>query len=253
MNWENECEEIVTGTDPGTPSVTDPVMVRWRDGAMTTHHSHQSGAGPADAVQLGLFDSEGPATPSFVHPRHRRFAALLVLAAGDEHAVLEVLALLEPELGVLAGRLIRLGIDPDVARCEALSVAWEVVAGHRVGPVLPTKHCLTNVIWTELRREFGVRRDRGIELVPLSDEIDVAAPEIDLEEPWHGLLPAAVAAGVINENQAVVVAQTRLEGRGLAEIAQDLGRPYDAIQKDRRRAEQALGSFARSYDAEGPR
>ena len=154
---------------------------------------------------------------------------------------------------MLAGRLVRLGIDPDVARCEALSVAWEVVAGHRVGPVLPTKVCLTTVIWTELRREFGVRRDRGIELVPLSDEIDVAAPEVDPAEPWPGLLDAAVAAGVINENQAVVVAQTRIEGRGLAEVAQDLGRPYDAVQKDRRRAEHALGTFARFYDAEGPR
>jgi DNA-directed RNA polymerase specialized sigma24 family protein len=121
-----------------------------------------------------------------------------------------------------------------------------------VGPVLPTKVCLTTVIWTELRREFGVRRDRGIELVPLSDEMDVAAPEV-VEEPCHGLFEAAVAAGVINENQAVLVAQTRVEGRGLAEIARDLGRPYDAVQKDRRRAEHALGSFARSYGAEGPR
>jgi hypothetical protein len=253
MTWKNASKNIRTGSDPGTPSVTDPVMVLWRDGAMTTHHSHQSGAGPADAVQLGLFDSEEPATPLFVHPRHRRFATLLVRAAGDEEAALEVLGLLEPELGVLAGRLVRQGVDPDVARCEALSVAWEVVAGHRVGPVLPTKVCLTTVIWTELRREFGVRRDRGIELVPLSDEMDVAAPEVDLEEQWHGLLDAAVGAGVINENRAVLVAQTRLEGRGLAEIARDLGRPYDAVQKDRRRAEHALGSFARSYGAEGPR
>jgi len=253
MTCENECEKIRTGSDPGTLPVTDPVMVLWRDGAMTTHHSHHDGAGRADAVQLGLFESEEPATPLFVHPRHRRFAALLVRAAGDEDAALEVLALLEPELGVLAGRLVRLGIDSDVARCEALSVAWEVVAGHRVCPLLPTKACLTTVIWTELRREFGLRRDRGMELVPLSDEIDVAAPEIDLEEPWHGLLDAAVGAGVINENQAVLVAQTRIEGRGLAEIAQDLGRPYDAVQKDRRRAEHALGTFARFYDAEGPR
>jgi len=227
-------------------------MVLWRDGAMTTHHSHHGSAGRADVVQLGLFDSQEPGT-LFVHPRHRKFAALLIRAAGDEDAALEVLALLEPELGVLAGRLVRLGIEADVARDEALSVAWEVVAGHRLGPVLPTKVCLTMMIWTELRREFGVRRDRGIELVPLSDEIDVAATEVDPADPWHGLLDAAVAAGVINENQAVIVAQTRIEGRGLTEVAMDLGRPYDAVQKDRRRAEHALGTFARFYDAEGPR
>jgi len=227
-------------------------MVLWRDGAMTTHHSHHPGAGRADAVQLGFFDSQEPGT-LFVHPRHRKFAGLLLRAAGDEDAALEVLALLEPELGVLARRLVRLGIEPDVARGEALAVAWEVVAGHRLGPVLPTKHCLAMVIWTELRREIGVRRDRGMELVPLTDEIDVAAPEIDPAAPWHGLLDAAVGAGVINENQAVVVAQTRIEGRRLTEVAHDLGRPYDAVQKDRRRAEHALGTFARFYDAEGPR
>ena len=62
-----------------------------------------------------------------------------------------------------------------------------------------------------------------------------------------------MVAGVISANQAEVVAQTRIEGRGLAEVAKDLGRPYDALQKDRRRAEHALRSFARRYDAEGLR
>jgi len=118
--------------------------------------------------------------------------------------------------------------------------------------VLATKACLASVVWTELRREFGVRRDRGIELVPLTDEIDVAAPEVDPEKPWPGLLDAAIAAGVINAHQALVVAQTRVDGRGLAEVAQDLGRPYAAVQKDRRRAERALAAFVRFYDAEGP-
>jgi DNA-directed RNA polymerase specialized sigma24 family protein len=61
-----------------------------------------------------------------------------------------------------------------------------------------------------------------------------------------------VVAGVISANQAEVVAQTRLEGRGLAEVAKDLGRPYNALQKDRRRAEHALRFFARRYGAEGP-
>jgi DNA-directed RNA polymerase specialized sigma24 family protein len=253
MTWKNAGEEFLLGTDPGMPSVTDPVMVLWRDAAMTTHHCHRGGAGPTDAVQLGLFESEDTELCPFVHPRHRRFAALLLRAAGDENAALEVLSLLEPELGVLARRLVRLAIEPDVAQGEALSVAWEVVAGHRLGPLLPTKACLTTVIWTELRREFGVRRYRRIELVPLTDEIDIAAPGVDPAEPWPGLLDAAIAGGVITRNQAIVVAQTRVEGRGLAEVARDLGRPYDAVQKDRRRAEQALATFARSYYAEESR
>jgi len=252
MTCENVCEKFWPGTDPGTPPVTDPVMVLWRDGAMTTPHHHH-GAGPADALQLGLFEPEKPDVSRFVHPRHRRFAALLLRAAGNEDAAVEVLALLEPELGVLAGRLVLLGVEPDIAQGEALSVAWEVVAGHRVGPLLPTRACLTTAIWTELRRDFGLRRERRIELVPLSDDIDRAAAEADAAESWPGLLEAAVVAGVISANQAEVVAQTRLEGRGLAEVAKDLGRPYNALQKDRRRAEHALRFFARRYDAEGPR
>jgi hypothetical protein len=229
-------------------------MVPWRDGAMTTtQRTHDSHAGPPDVVQLGLFESDEPATRYFVHPNHRRFAPVFVRAAGDEEATLEVLALLEPELQVSARRLVRLGVEPDVARAEALSVAWEVVAGHRLGPLLPTKACLASVVWTELRREFRVRRDRGVELVPLTDEIDVVASEVDPEEPWPGLLDAAVAGGVITANQAVVVAQTRIDGRELAEVARDLGRTYDAVQKDRRRAEHALAVFARSYYTEESR
>jgi hypothetical protein len=253
MTCQNACEKILAGTDPGTPLGTDPVMVLWRDGAMTTAQTHHSDAGAPDVVQLGLFESDESEPPSFVHPRHRAFAALLARAPADEDAALEVLGVLEPELGVLAGRLVRHGIEPDVARGEALSVAWEVVAGHRSGPLLPTKACLTRVIWTELRREFGMRRDRGIELVPLTDDVDVAVAAPDPPERRPVLLDAAVAAGVINRHQAVVVAQTRIDGRWLAEVAMDFGRPYQAVRKDRQRAEKALATFARSYYAAGPR
>jgi hypothetical protein len=252
MTRVNMVQETLDVPDPGTGSVTDPVMALWRNGAMTTAQTIQSGALEGDVVQLGLFESAQPDPVALVHPRHRCFAALLLRAPRDEDAALEVLALLEPELEGVARRLVRLGVASDVARGESLSVAWEVVAGHRVGPLLPTKACLVSAIWTELRRELGLRRRPGIEVITLTDEIDVAAPEVDPEEqPWPGLLEAAVAEGVLSAEQAVVVAQTRLEGRALAEVAMDLGRPYDAVQKDRRRAERALAAFARSsYDPE---
>lgn len=258
MTWQNAHQEFLHGTDSGTVPVTDRVMVPWRDGAMTTAQKHrptkQSGAGASDVVQLGLFGSEHSNPAAFVHPRHRRFAALLLRAAGDEAAALEILGLLEPELEILARRLERLGIEPDVARAEALSVAWEVVAGHRLGPLLPTRACLVTSIWTELRRELGIRRARVVVLVPLSEEIDVAAPESDSEEePWPGLLDAAVAGGVLSAQQASVVAQTRIEDRRLEEVAAHLGRPYAAVRKERQRAERALASFASSYDAGGSR
>lgn len=253
MTWHNAREEIPAGTDPGTAPVTDPVMVLWRDGAMTTPpHTHPRDPDARGVVQLGLFESEQPGPCLFVHPRHRRFAGLVLRAPADEDAALEVLALLEPELGVLIGRLVRRGVEPAEARCDARSVAWEVVAGHRVGPVLPTKVNLASAIWTELRRELGLRRQRRIEVVPLTDEIDVPAPAAEPSDGGPGLLDSAVRAGVITEHQARVVAQTRIEGRELAEVAHDLGRPYGAVQKERRRTEVALSAFARSY-AEGPR
>jgi hypothetical protein len=253
MTSINAPEKFPIVTGPGVSSVTDPVMVLWRDGAMTTAQTHRSDAVTPDVVQLGLFESDEHESPAFVHPRHRAFAALLFRAPAHEDAALEVLSLVEPELGVLAGRLVRLGIEPDIARGEALSVAWEVVAGHRLGPVLPTRPCLAAVIWTELRRELRVRRHRGIELVPLNDEVDIPAPEVEPLEDGVGLLDAAVAAGVINAHQAVVVRHTRIEGRGLDEVAADLRRPYHAVRKDRQRAERALATFAAFYYAEGPR
>jgi DNA-directed RNA polymerase specialized sigma24 family protein len=62
-------------------------------------------------------------------------------------------------------------------------------------------------------------------------------------------LAAAVARGVLTPRQVVVIAQTRMEGRPLAEVARSLGRGYDAVQKDRLRAEAALRVFALSYCA----
>ena len=102
--------------DPGTPSVTDPVMVLWRDDAMTTTHRPHGDAGTPDVVQLGLFGSVGIEPWRLVHPRQRAFAVLLARAPADEDAALEVLTALEPELRVLARRLVRFGRELDVAR-----------------------------------------------------------------------------------------------------------------------------------------
>jgi hypothetical protein len=238
------------GTDPGTALVTDPVMVLWRDGVMTTAHTDHRTTGASDVVQLGLFASLEAEVRPFVAPRHRAFAALLARAADAEDAALEVLTQLEPELDVLAGRLLRLGVEPAVARCDTLSVAWEVVAGHRLGPLLPTKGCLASAIWIELRVELGLRRHRSMVVVPLIEEMDVAVHDPDPPESRMGLLLAAVAAEVISEDQAFVITETRLDGRALAEVALELGRPYQAVRKDRRRAELALVAFARRYSAE---
>ena len=63
-------------------------------------------------------------------------------------------------------------------------------------------------------------------------------------ERWPGLLAAAVARGVLTPRQVVLIAQTRMEGRPLSEVAAALGRPYDAVRMERGRAEAALRQFA---------
>ncbi len=62
-----------------------------------------------------------------------------------------------------------------------------------------------------------------------------------------GLLEAAAAAGVLSVEQAELIARTRIDGEPLRALAQELGRPYDALRMERRRAEAALRTFALRY------
>jgi IS30 family transposase len=56
-------------------------------------------------------------------------------------------------------------------------------------------------------------------------------------------------AGVLSNEEAVLIARTRVEGESLRCLARDLGRPYDAVRMERRRAEAALRSYASSLRA----
>jgi hypothetical protein len=144
-------------------------------------------------------------------------------------------------------RLVRLGVEEDVAEALTLSVAWEVVSGRR-GPCCPrSTRELFESIWWACRQEAGVRRLEH-ETVPLDDNVEVVAAEVDRLECWPALLAAALASGVLSVRQVVIVAQSRTGGRPLTEVARALGRPYDAVRMERQRAERALAVFARSYD-----
>ena len=56
---------------------------------------------------------------------------------------------------------------------------------------------------------------------------------------------------MLTPSDVVLIVRTRVEGEPLAEVAQALGRPYDAVRMERRRAEAALRTFARRYVSEG--
>jgi DNA-directed RNA polymerase specialized sigma24 family protein len=181
--------------------------------------------------------------------RAARVLCLCHWARGEERAALSALGELAPELSSMRRRLRRLGVDEDTAEALTLSVAWEVISGHR-GPrrPRPLRH-LTESIWRALRQEAGMRRLEH-ETVPLDDDLEVVTADADHLERWPALLAAALAAGALSVRQVVIVAQSRMDERPLAEVARALGRPYDAVRMERGRAERALRVFARSYDWE---
>jgi DNA-directed RNA polymerase specialized sigma24 family protein len=89
-----------------------------------------------------------------------------------------------------------------------------------------------------------MRRRSQLEVVPLAEDLDQPVADPDPLERWPGLLAAAVARRVLTPRQVVLIAQTRMDGRPLCDVARDLGRPYGAVKKERQRAEAALREFA---------
>jgi DNA-directed RNA polymerase specialized sigma24 family protein len=222
-------------------------LSRSKDGDLALARFVGAGLDPGGAGDLGalLLQCEGP------HGNLRRaqlLGALTLLAPCCQVATLCVLVALKPELRWMCRRLTQGGYELEEAEAETVTVAWEVVRGHRdLGRCQSGPSALINAIWTETRRSTGVRRRSLIDLVPWPEALDLAAPDTDPLERWPGLLAAAVAAGVLTPRQVVVIAQSRMDGRPLDEIAASLGRRYGTVHQERRRAEAALRDFALSY------
>jgi DNA-directed RNA polymerase specialized sigma24 family protein len=168
----------------------------------------------------------------------------LVHQLPDETVTVVLLGVLVPELGAVARRLVRDGrLDPEEAEAGALASACEVVGlrGRRL------RSEPLDVLWRAARQTSGMRRRCPVEVVALPADFDAPGPDVDPLERWPGILATAVAAGVLTPNQVVLIARSRMEGRPLSEIARALGRPYDAVRQERRRAERALRAFALGY------
>jgi len=201
-----------------------------------------AGMRPAGAVDLlGVLD---PDKVTSALQRAEVVEWLAQWAPDDEASAVTVLALLEPELAVIVGRLIRSGIPPNEAEGETLAAAWEVVTGRSKakGPAR------LETIWTRARTATGLRRRCPVEVVPIPDGFDAADPKSDPPQGWPAVLAAAEAAGVLTPRQVVIVARTRVEGCSVAEVARALGLAPKTVYKDRDRAENALATFALSYD-----
>jgi DNA-directed RNA polymerase specialized sigma24 family protein len=259
MTWENGSEknpDLNTLRNCLSNCLRNPV---WRDGVMTNPQSSRASVNPLERSsaregnplpllrRLGEAGLDRDELHRLPRARETRIGVLAKRSRRDQRAALSLLALLAPELSSICRHLVRWGVDAEDAQSLTLSVAWEVVSGHRGRRRPGSPAALANAIWAEVRRTAGVRRGGATATVQLPEGFDVAGAEEELCARWPELLTDAVAAGVITARQAMLVAETRLEDRPLGEVAQALGRPYDAVRKERSRARAALRTFALSY------
>jgi DNA-directed RNA polymerase specialized sigma24 family protein len=169
---------------------------------------------------------------------------LVALAPHDDDAVLSILVALRPELAQMARTVARGWWEREAAESEVVAIAWEALSGlGTVRALIAEPRDLIHAIWVKVRWATGYRR-LALEVVHLSVAVNMAAPEVDPLERWPGLLAEAVACGVLTPRQVVIVAATRMDGRPLSQVATSLGRSYDAVRKERQRAEAALRVFA---------
>jgi hypothetical protein len=85
-----------------------------------------------------------------------------------------------------------------------------------------------------LRRAVALHRRWNANARQAIDDVSHAA---DPELSPCGVLAAAVDAGVLAEHEARLIFDTRVAGRTLPEVADELGLTYEAAKKRRRRAE----------------
>jgi DNA-directed RNA polymerase specialized sigma24 family protein len=253
MSWENASEEISTGNESWNELENLLRKVPWLNDAMTTPPTpmdHREGPWRDFPLLSNLASSTVALAERGGFPRGRR-AGLLHLYARARHdpsAAVGLLGLLTPELSSICRHLVRQGTEAGDAEGDVVAIAWEVVSGRRRRPQRPSPRRLADAIWNEVRRESGLRRRRQLKVSPWPEYLDPPASGTDHLDRWPGLLAAAVAAGVLTPRQVVVVAETRMEGRSMHEMAKRLGRPVGALYKERQRAEESLRAFALSYD-----
>jgi DNA-directed RNA polymerase specialized sigma24 family protein len=274
MSWAN-AKKFLSLSNPLSKQLSNLLSkLIWRNGPMTTPRSALTlladhlattsrRAEGADALErfaaAGLDLSDTGDLEAVVHqcrppgekPRRDEVLGILVpLAPQDEVAAQCALVVLRPELGRMARLLARGALDLEEAQSEMVAIGWEVVTESRSwGPRTAVPATVVNAIWTEARRAAGLRRRGLIEVVALGEDFEVPAPDVDLLERWPGLLATAVAHGVLTPRQLVIIAQSRMEGRPLTEVAAALRRPWGTVYQERRRGEEALRKFALAYNS----
>ena len=270
LTWEDALEKVSAGDrlwNLSWNSLGNPV---WRDSGMTKPTSPlqllsdhvvrvaRSREARELAARIACPPTPADEVPDLLTLLHRRDAdgrpairiveRLATRAPDEPLAALGLLYMSRADLEVMSKRLLHSGrVSVLDAEADTLSAAWEVVT--RRPP--PNRWDRADAIWNQARRASRMRRQRSPEAEPLPEDFDLAALEVGWPEARPSLLAGAVAAGILTPSDVVLLVRTRVEGEPLAEVAKALGRPYEAVRKQRRRAEAALGVFARRYVSEG--
>jgi DNA-directed RNA polymerase specialized sigma24 family protein len=159
---------------------------------------------------------------------------------GDDLWKVGLAGLLMPGLKRVARRLRRApGVDPAEVGPEVVVALLEAIA--QVDPA--RERLAARLCWATYRRAaraLGVRRRTAWEPVwPMDKPPGSAVPSTNPEE----VIARALKAGVITVDDAELIAQTRLEGQRVVDVAASLAVPASRLQKRRERAESRLTEF----------
>lgn len=165
-------------------------------------------------------------------------AELAPLVPKDDLATLTALVALRPLLRRAAGRLARSGMARDEARSVTLAAALEVLSATEGPGGADTRRRVATAVWdlarNALRRDLRYRRLHEGELEPCIEPVCGDEPDVGTVLAW------AVGHGVVQPHHARLVAETRMAGRPLVEVAAEWGVPAAALTSTRRRAEARL-------------
>lgn len=179
-------------------------------------------------------------------PAGRQRAALLVAdlikrAPTDDLAGLTALVALRPALARAARRLAQGSGSADV---EAVLVAAAWSAVHQLAVTPPTHDAARRVVaavWAAGLADRRQRRRHRVELLP--DRWDRPEVASDPAELVSTLLDDARARAVVDDRQAVLVHDSRVLGRPLAELARERSMAVGSVLRQRHRAERRLRAF----------
>ena len=142
--------------------------------------------------------------------------------------------LLLPGLRYMTARLVHSGADPEDAAAEMFFGVLSAIDRRALGP----DHVASSICWhayRHCRRQLFLDEPEAISLEGMLEPPEAADPSVSANP--EEVLAVAVRAGVLDAEDAELIACCRLDRRGLPELASESGLPVPTVQRRRARAE----------------